>query len=98
MKYQVKGKSSVKTQLIMITKHISSCSYFLWFLHFSTASLAPCHEWSEQLQAQQPSLYVSFGAGRLGARMTPYTLMMIFKEKHGLHVMVDKEIKEWIQR
>jgi len=30
--------------------------------------------------------------------MTPYTLMMVFQEKHGLNVMVDKQIKEWITR
>ena len=30
--------------------------------------------------------------------MTPYMILMVFQEKHGLNVMVDREIKEWITR
>ena len=67
-------------------------------LYSLVISTSPCHEWSPQQQAKEPSLYVSFGAGRLAARMTPYMMMLVFQKKHGLNVMVDRNIKEWITR
>lgn len=30
--------------------------------------------------------------------MTPYMMMLVFQKKHGLNVMVDRNIKEWITR
>ena len=30
--------------------------------------------------------------------MTPYMMMLVFQEKHGFDVMVDKGIKNWIEK
>ena len=70
----------------------------IFILSSLVISTGPCQDWSPQQQAREPSLYVCFGAGRLAARMTPYMMMSVLQEKHGLNVMVDKGIKEWITR
>ena len=70
----------------------------IFILYIMVMSTIPCQDWSPEQQARMPSLYISFGSGRLAARMTPYMMMLVFQEKHGLNVMVDKNIKQWIAR
>merc|ERR1712032_553608 len=46
------------------------------------------------IQASLPPLVVHFASGRLAARLTPYVLLLLLQRKHGLKVMVDRELLE----
>ena len=70
----------------------------LFFLTILLRLSNGCEDWTPEQQAKEESLYISFGAGRLAARMTPYMMMLVFQEKHGFKVMVDRGIKDWIKK
>ena len=38
-----------------------------------------CKTWSVAQQSTEPTLYIHLAAGRLGARISPYMLMLIFR-------------------
>ena len=44
------------------------------------------------------TVYLHHGSGRLAARMTPYTLLLVLREKHGLQVMVDRGVADAVSK